>query len=33
LRFWNNEVLGNVAGVLETIATALADSPPHPPRI
>jgi very-short-patch-repair endonuclease len=33
LRFWNNDVLGNVAGVLETIATALADSPPHPPRI
>ena len=33
LRFWNNEVLGNVVGVLETIATALADSPPHPPRI
>jgi very-short-patch-repair endonuclease len=33
LRFWNNEVFGNVAGVLETIATALADSPPHPPRI
>jgi very-short-patch-repair endonuclease len=33
LRFWNNDVLGNVAGVLETIATALADGPPHPPRI
>ena len=33
LRFWNNDVLGNVAGVLETIATALADSPLHPPRI
>ena len=33
LRFWNNDVLSNVAGVLETIATALADSPPHPPRI
>jgi very-short-patch-repair endonuclease len=30
LRFWNNDVLGNVAGVLETIATALADSPPSP---
>jgi hypothetical protein len=27
LRFWNNDVLANVAGVLETIATALADSP------
>ena len=33
LRFWNNDVLGNVAGVLETIATVLADRPPHPPRI
>ena len=33
LRFWNNDVLGNVAGVLETIAAALADGPPHPPRI
>jgi very-short-patch-repair endonuclease len=33
LRFWNNDVLSNTAGVLETIATALADSPPHPPRI
>ena len=33
LRFWNNDVLGNVAGVLETITSALADSPPHPPRI
>ena len=33
LRFWNNDVLGNVAGVLETIVTALADSPPPPPRI
>jgi len=26
LRFWNNDVLGNMAGVLETIA------PPHPDR-
>jgi len=32
LRFWNNDVLGNIAGVLETIATALAESPPHPDR-
>jgi very-short-patch-repair endonuclease len=32
LRFWNNDILGNIAGVLETIATALADSPPHPDR-
>jgi very-short-patch-repair endonuclease len=32
LRFWNNDVSGNMAGVLETIATALAESPPHPDR-
>jgi very-short-patch-repair endonuclease len=32
LRFWNNDVLGNIAGVLETIATALVESPPHPDR-
>ena len=32
LRFWNNEVIGNMAGVLETIATALAEAPPHPDR-
>ena len=33
VRFWNNDVLKNVAGVLETIATALiADTPPHPDR-
>jgi len=32
LRFWNNDVLGNIAGVLEAIATALAESPPHPDR-
>jgi very-short-patch-repair endonuclease len=32
LRFWNNEVMGNMAGVLETIATALAEAPPHPDR-
>jgi very-short-patch-repair endonuclease len=31
-RFWNNDVLGNMAGVLETITTALAESPPPPPR-
>ena len=32
LRFWNNEVLGNMDGVLETIAGASAvESPPHPP--
>ena len=32
LRFWNNDVLGNMTGVLETIATALAEAPPHPDR-
>jgi very-short-patch-repair endonuclease len=32
LRFWNNDVLANMAGVLETIATALAEAPPHPDR-
>jgi len=35
LRFWNNDVLGNVAGVMETIAAALRDvgpPPPTPPR-
>ncbi|WP_079571933.1 endonuclease domain-containing protein [Bradyrhizobium erythrophlei] len=32
LRFWNNDVSQNLAGVLETIATALAEAPPHPDR-
>ena len=32
LRFWNNDVLGNIEGVLETIATTLAEAPPHPDR-
>ncbi|MDH2382179.1 endonuclease domain-containing protein [Bradyrhizobium sp. CER78] len=32
LRFWNNEISGNLAGVLETILTALAEAPPHPDR-
>ena len=32
LRFWNNDVLGNMSGVLETIAVALAQAPPHPDR-
>jgi very-short-patch-repair endonuclease len=31
LRFWNNDVLSNIEGVLETIAAALdAEAPPHP---
>ena len=32
LRFWNNDVLGNMPGVLETISTALAEAPAHPDR-
>jgi very-short-patch-repair endonuclease len=32
LRFWNNHVLANMAGVLEVVATALAEAPPHPDR-
>jgi very-short-patch-repair endonuclease len=32
LRFWNNEVSRNLAGVLETILTALAEAAPHPDR-
>ena len=31
LRFWNNEIMSNMDGVLEVIAEALrADAPPHP---
>jgi very-short-patch-repair endonuclease len=31
LRFWNNEVLGNIEGVWETIfAATSAAAPPHP---
>ena len=32
LRFWNNDVLGNMAGVLDVISAALAEAPPHPDR-
>ena len=33
VRFWNNDVLKNIEGVLEAIATALnTDTPPHPDR-
>jgi very-short-patch-repair endonuclease len=33
MRFWNNEVTGNIEGVLETIAAALPTAiPPHPDR-
>jgi very-short-patch-repair endonuclease len=31
LRFWNNEVLGNIEGVMEIIVNML-DTPPLPPR-
>ncbi len=30
IRFWNNEVLDNLDGVLETIRLALEAPPPHP---
>ena len=32
LRFWNNDVLSNIAGLLEAIAAALEEAPPHPDR-
>jgi very-short-patch-repair endonuclease len=33
LRFWNNDVMSNMDGVLETIVKALhAAAPPHPDR-
>jgi very-short-patch-repair endonuclease len=42
LRFWNNDVMGNIDGVLEAIAIALdteaaansrnGEAPPHPDR-
>lgn len=31
LRFWNNDVLGNIEGVMTEILKAL-NTPPHPPR-
>ena len=31
LRLWNNDVLGNVEGVMETIAAAVRDAGPPPP--
>ena len=30
VRFWNNDVLGNIEGVLMTIEAALTQPPPHP---
>src|SRR3954467_10867725 len=32
LRFWNNDVLTNVEGVMETIAAAVRDARPPPPH-
>jgi very-short-patch-repair endonuclease len=32
MRFWNNDVLTNIAGELEVIGNALAEAPPHPDR-
>ncbi len=32
LRFWNDEVLGNIDGVMRVVADALATPPPTPPR-
>jgi very-short-patch-repair endonuclease len=32
MRFWNNDVLRNIDGVLQAIVTALAEDPPHPDR-
>src|SRR5512139_3746209 len=30
LRFWNNDVMQNIDGVLEVIATTAIQDPPHP---
>jgi very-short-patch-repair endonuclease len=30
LRFWNNDVINNIDGVLETILTTARQDPPHP---
>ncbi len=30
IRFWNNDVLGNIAGVIEAVAAALTSSPSQP---
>jgi very-short-patch-repair endonuclease len=32
MRFWNNEVLGNLEGVLTAILAELGGAPPHPAR-
>ena len=34
MRIWNNDVMSNMAGVLEAIAAVIrAENPPHPPRL
>ncbi len=33
LRFWNNDVDGNLDGVLEAILVALEETPPTTPRV
>ena len=30
VRFWNNDVLGNLEGVLETVMREIETPPPHP---
>ncbi|MFA4995031.1 MAG: endonuclease domain-containing protein [Bdellovibrionales bacterium] len=30
LRFWNDEILTNIDGVVESIKTSLLEDPPHP---
>ena len=30
LRFWNNDVIGNIDGVVETIVATATHEPPHP---
>jgi very-short-patch-repair endonuclease len=30
LRFWNNDVMSNIDGVLETIVATASQEPPHP---
>ena len=32
VRYWNNDVLRNIEGVLENLAAVLAEAPPHPDR-
>ncbi|KPG01508.1 DNA methyltransferase [Rhodopseudomonas sp. AAP120] len=32
LRYWNDDVLRNIEGVLESLAAVLGEAPPHPDR-